>query len=72
MFVHDKLLSQNRILIRILPNSSLILIIFTLPEAKDFSKLKPVISSIRGRLSKPVIMIPYLRSGTYFGILKLS
>ena len=44
-YVHKPSLSQNKILVRVLSNFSLILILSILPEVKDFSKLKTVISS---------------------------
>ena len=43
-FVHYLQHSQNKILVRILPNSTLILDLFMLPEVRNFSNLKPVIS----------------------------
>ena len=43
-YVHYLQHSQNKILVRILPNSTLILDLFMLPEVRNFSNLKPVIS----------------------------
>jgi hypothetical protein len=40
-YMHYALLLQNKILVRVLTNSSLILILFILPEVKDFSNPKP-------------------------------
>jgi hypothetical protein len=53
-------------------NSSLILILFILPEVEDFSNLKPFDIINSGRSSDPEVLIPYLRSGICFGILRLS
>jgi hypothetical protein len=43
-YVHYTQLSQNKILVRILWNSKPIFILFILPEVRDFSKLKTVMS----------------------------
>ena len=51
---------QNKILVRILTNSNLVLILFILPEAKDVSNQKPVISFIRVDLVNLWYLIPYL------------
>lgn len=47
-------------MVRILRNSSLILILFIMPEVKNFSKLKAVISSIPEIWVELRYLIPYL------------
>ena len=49
--VHYGSHSQNKILFRMLTYSSLILILFILPEIRDFSKLKTVITAIMLRVT---------------------
>ena len=59
-YVHKPSLSQNKILVRILINSSSILILFIFPEFKDFSKLKTAIFSIPEIRVELCCLIPYL------------
>jgi len=59
-YVHYLQHSQNRILVRMLINPSLILTLLILPKVKHFSNLKAGGIINWGKLSELWVLIPYL------------